>query len=116
MRYQDERLPEGAVKAGETPIMNQDNVFPGILEKHMAPKDKWGRVVVVKGTLDYVWEDDTENILTADTEHPIIIEPERYHHVILTGDVEFKVEFYKVEAEGRKEADKSAQRPGELFL
>ena len=116
MRYQDERLPEGAVKAGETPVMNQDNVFPGILEKHMAPKGKWGRVVVVKGSLEYVWEDTPEEIFTVDPEHSLVIEPERYHHVILTGDVEFKVEFYKVEAEVKGKTDKDAQRPGENFL
>ncbi len=116
MRYQNEGLPEGAVKAGETPVMNQDNVFPGILEKHMAPRGKWGRVVVIEGTLEYVWEDAPEEIYTIDPEHPFVIEPERYHRVVLKGDVEFKVEFYKVEGVNAGEIDRDAQRPGEGFL
>ncbi len=116
MRYQNESLPEGAVKAGETPVMNEKNVFPGILEKHMAPKGKWGRVVVIEGTLEYVWEDSPEEIFTIDPEHPLVIEPERYHHVVLTGEVEFKVEFYKVEDEVKRKTDIGAQRPGENFL
>lgn len=116
MRYQNEKLPEGAVKAGETPVMNQDNVFPGILEKHMAPKGKWGRVVVIEGTLEYVWEDTPEEMFTIAPEHPLVIEPERYHHVVLTGGVEFKVEFYKVEDQVERKTDTNAQRPGENFL
>jgi len=32
-----------------------------------------------------------------DKNHPFLIEPERYHHVIITGKVKFKVEFYKIE-------------------
>ena len=115
MRFQDKGLPKGAVKAGETPVMNQNNVFPGILEKHMAPKGKWGRVVVVRGSVEYVWDDTPEEVFTIDTEHPLVIEPERYHHLILTGDVEFKVEFYKVDKK-RGEVDKEAPRPGENFL
>ena len=116
MKFQDVNLPINAVKAGETPVMNQDNVFPGILEKHMAPRGKWGRVVVISGILEYVWEDTPGEILTIDPDHPLVIEPERYHHVVLTGNVEFKVEFYKVEDESKKEMDLGAQRPGENFL
>ena len=52
MKFQNENLPKDAVKTGETPVMNRENVFPGILEKHMAPKGKWGRVVVVSGTCE----------------------------------------------------------------
>ncbi len=116
MRYQNKGLPGGAVKAGETPVMNQDNVFPGILEKHMAPRGKWGRIVVVRGSLEYIWEDTPEEVYTIDPEHPFVIESERYHRVILTGDVEFKVEFYKVEGDAVEKTDTDAQRPGERFL
>ncbi|PAB61086.1 DUF1971 domain-containing protein [Anaeromicrobium sediminis] len=116
MNYQNVSLPEGAAKIGETPIMNENTVAPGILNKHMAPKGKYGNIVVLKGSLDYVWEDTPEDVITADVDHPIVISPERYHHVIITGEVEFKVEFYEVKETETKEIDKDALRPGEDFI
>ncbi len=80
----------------------------------MAPKGKVGLVLVRTGSLDYVWEDDLETVLTSDKDHPIVIESERYHHVIITGKVEFKIEFYKDVPVSSM--DKDAVRPGEAFI
>ena len=115
MNYQNATLPEHAEKAGETKRMNQDTVVPGILKKHLAPKGKWGYLVVESGSLEYIWEDDPEHILTADPDHPIVIYPERFHHVEITGPVEFKVEFYIVPETDETER-KEGDRPGEAFL
>lgn len=114
MNYQKESLPSGSVKVGETPVMNQETVLKPILNKHMAPKEKWGFVVVEQGELEFVWE-DTNEVLKGDKDHPIVIEPERYHHVVITGPVEFKVEFYRV-PEGKEAKDQEAVRPGEAFV
>ena len=54
------------------------------------------RPVVEEGSLQFVWEDDEGNILDADPEQPIVIFPERFRHVTITGKVRFRVEFYKV--------------------
>lgn len=115
MNFQNAALPETAERAGSTKLMNQDTVVPGILKKHLAPKGKWGYLVVESGSLEYVWEDDLENVLTADVDHPIVIYPERYHHVVITGPVEFKVEFYVVPEDAPSE-HKEGDRPGEAFL
>ncbi|MDZ8118656.1 DUF1971 domain-containing protein [Pontiella agarivorans] len=115
MNDQHAALPDSAEKAGETKWMNQDTVVPGILKKHLTPKGKWGYLVVKSGSLDYVWEDDLENVLTADPEHPIVIYPERFHHVVITGPVEFKVEFYVVPEKASTD-QKEGDRPGEAFL
>ncbi|MDF7798084.1 DUF1971 domain-containing protein [Pontiellaceae bacterium B1224] len=115
MNYQTASLPETAELAGSTKLMNQDTVVPGILKKHLTPKGKWGFLVVESGSLEYVWEDDTENVLMADPGHPIVIFPERFHHVIITGPVEFKVEFYIVPEEENK-PEQSGDRPGEAFV
>ena len=115
MNYQNATLPEGASLAGSTKLMNQDTVVPGILKKHLAPKGKWGYLVVESGSLQYVWEDDAENRLDADPGHPIVITPERFHHVVITGPVEFRVEFYVV-PEGPANPEKEGDRPGEAFL
>jgi tellurite resistance-related uncharacterized protein len=115
VNYQNATLPESAELAGSTKLMNQDTVVPGILKKHLAPKGKWGYLLVESGSLEYVWEDDAENVLIADPGHPIVIFPERFHHVVITGPVEFKVEFYVVNEEPDGAA-KTGDRPGEAFV
>lgn len=113
MNYQNAKLPDGAEFASLTPLMTDENVLKPILKKHMAPKGKCGYLIVTKGKLKFVWEDTGEE-LDADPEHPIVIWPERYHHVEITGPVAFKVEFYKVPA--TLTPDPNAVRPGEQFL
>lgn len=115
MNYQNATLPEGAVKAGSSKLMNQDTVVPGILKKHLAPKGKWGFLVVESGSLQYIWEDDADNVLDADPGHPIVIYPERFHHVVITGPVEFQVEFYVVD-DSVESAEQQGDRPGQAFL
>ncbi len=117
MNFQNESLPEGASKSGSTPTMTEETVVPGILKKHLAPRGRFGYLVVEEGALKFIWEDDTENVLDADPEHPIVIFPERFHHVKITGKVRFRVEFYEV---GGIEIDaglkKTGERPGEDFI
>ncbi len=114
MNYQNETLPKTAVKVGQTPSMTEETVVKGILKNHLAPKGKYGLVVVEEGALKYIWEDDKENVLDADVNHPIVIEPERFHHVVITGKVKFRVEFYEVPKEGDM-GNKKGDRPGEVF-
>jgi len=116
MNFQDEALPVQAAKVGSTPSMTNETVVPGILRKHLAPKGKYGLLVVEEGALQFVWEDDEVNVLDADPNHPIVIFPERYHHVVLGDPVRFRVEFYSSAAEGEASpADARADRPGEPY-
>jgi len=117
MNYQNETLPEGARKAGSTPSMTEETVVAGILKKHLAPKGKFGYLVVEEGCLQFVWEDDEDNVLDADPEHPIVIFPNRFHHVIITDKVRFRVEFYEVPGGvGIDSLLKDGDRPGEDFV
>ena len=117
MNYQNATLPDGAKKVGSTPTMTEKTVIPGILNQHLAPRGKFGYLVVEEGSLQFVWEDEKDNVLDADPEHPIVIFPERYHHVSITAKVRFRVEFYDVG--GIDIADDlitKGQRPGEDFI
>ena len=117
MNYQNETFPQGAIKVGSTPSMTEDTVVPGILKKHLAPKGKFGYLVVEEGSLQFVWEDDPDNILDADPGHPIVIFPERFHHVSITGQVQFRVEFYKIVNEDTTDVSHAdGDRPGEDFV
>lgn len=117
MNYQHATLPEKAIKVGSTPSMTEETVVPGILKKHLAPTGKFGYLVVEEGALQFVWEDDPGNVLDADSEHPVVIFPERYHHVLITDQVRFRVEFYKVPDEDATDVSpKDGERPGEDFV
>jgi tellurite resistance-related uncharacterized protein len=117
MNYQNEKLPEGCVKVGETPVFTEDTVPAAILGKHMAPKGKYGYLVVLEGACQYVWEDEDGPVIDSDPGHPIVIFPERYHHVKLNGSVKFKVEFYQIPGDQIfKDAPENISRPGESFL
>ncbi len=117
MNFQNVTFPKGAVKIGSTSSMNEETVVPGILKKHLTPKGKFGYLVVEKGALQFVWEDEEDSVLDADPEHPIIIFPERFHHVVITGKVQFRVEFYtSLEEDAVPAPQKDASRPGEDFV
>ncbi len=115
MNYQKDTLPDGAQKVGSTPSMTEETVVPGILKNHLAPKGKYGLVVVEEGTLQFIWEDEPDNIIDADPDHPVVIYPERFHHVVIPGKVKFRVEFYEVPKD-LEAANKDGIRPGEDFL
>ncbi len=114
MNFQNDTLPQGAIKVGSTPTMTEKTVVKGILKNHLAPKGKYALVVVEEGSLRFVWEDDQNNPLDADIDHDIVIYPERFHHVVITGPVKFRVEFYEV-PKAQANEKKDGERPGEVF-
>jgi len=117
MNFQNATLPDQAIKVGSTPSMKADTVVAGLLRKHLAPRGKYGLLVVEEGSLQYVWDDDADNVLDADPDHPIVIAPERYHHVVITGPVLFRVEFYQVpQSLGDLGEKQNGERPGEDYL
>ena len=117
MNFQNESLPDKSLKVGSTPSMTEETVVAGILKKHLAPKGKFGYLVVEEGSLQFVWEDDEDNVLDADPEHPIVIFPERFHHVSITGKVRFRVAFYKIASGDIGDVvHQGAERPGEDFI
>ncbi|MBT3211917.1 MAG: DUF1971 domain-containing protein [Planctomycetaceae bacterium] len=115
MNYQKAQLPEGAVLAGTTPTMTEETIVPGILANHMAPKGKCGLLVVEEGACRFVWEDDLDNPIDCDPDHPVVIFPERFHHVAVTGPVKLRVEFYS-QTQSLGKLDPSAVRPGKDFI
>ena len=115
MNYQKESLPQGAVLAGATPVMDENTIAPGILKKHMAPKGKCGLLKVETGACQFIWEDDPDHPIDCDADHPVVIFPERYHHVKITGPVTLKVEFYSLPVT-LGNMDDQAARPGEDFI
>lgn len=77
-----------------TPVFNNQTCPEGIKNAHATAAGVWAKLVVMKGMLEFVYEDSNEKYLV-DTTKPFIIESQRLHHVNLLWEVEFKVEFYK---------------------
>ncbi|NOY84802.1 MAG: DUF1971 domain-containing protein [Nitrospirae bacterium] len=94
MNYQNKTLPENVVKISSTAMMTEETILPGILKNHETRKGRYGLLVVEEGALQFVWEDDGQ-ILDADPGHPILIFPQKLHHVKLTGKVQFFIAFYE---------------------
>ena len=115
MNFQNAEMPAGAELAGSTPVMTEETAIPGILANHMAPKGKCGRLVVEEGACQFVWEDDLDNPLDCDPDHPVVIFAERFHHVVLTGPVKLRVEFYSLPTT-LGGLDPDAVRPGDDFI
>ncbi len=116
MNFQNAKLPQGAVKVGATPTMDNETVKPGILQNHLAPKGKYGLVVVEEGSLKYIWEDEDGPALDCDPDHPIVIYPERYHHIEMPVPCKFRVEFYSVLESVSIKHPNENKRPGEAFI
>lgn len=110
--YQGAKLPADAKFSVSTPILTDTTVPRQILGKHMTPKGKCGLLVVLKGNLQLVWE-DTGVIHDADPGHPVLLYPERYHHIQMDGPSEFRIDFYEIQYTGAY--DEKAVRPGENF-
>ena len=72
-------------------------------------------LVVEEGACQFVWEDEPDKPLDCDPDHPVVIFPERYHHVSITGPVKLRVEFYSVPTV-LGDLDPNAARPGQDFL
>ncbi|MDX8337300.1 DUF1971 domain-containing protein [Candidatus Cetobacterium colombiensis] len=93
--YDKNHLSDNLKKLNETPVMNEKTIFPDILKAHKLPEGKFGLLRVLSGKVNFVWEENPEVIYTVDSDHPLVIFPEKHHRVILNGPAELKVEFYE---------------------
>lgn len=78
-----------------TPIFNNKTCPDGIKKAHAISNGICGKLIVINGMLEFIYEDNNE-IHIVDTNKPFYIEQQRKHHVNLLWDVEFKIEFYKI--------------------
>ncbi|MBL8930409.1 MAG: DUF1971 domain-containing protein [Kineosporiaceae bacterium] len=87
-------LPPGLEVVRVTPTFDENTVPAGLLAAHQVAAGVWGRLVVLAGTVRFVFEHDgaTHDLTAGDT---VAIPPERPHHLELTGPVQLAVEFHR---------------------
>lgn len=78
----------------KTPIFNAQNVPKAILEKHNTKEGVWGKLVVLSGTLKFVDLENGKELVLGKGEFQII-EPTKWHKLILIENPEFYIEFFK---------------------
>lgn len=78
----------------KTPIFNAKNVPKAILEKHNTKEGVWGKLVVVSGSLKFIDIDKGEEVILIKGKQQII-EPTKWHKIVLIDNPEFYIEFFK---------------------
>jgi tellurite resistance-related uncharacterized protein len=91
---EDLALPDGVALARTTPEFSSETVPAGLLSAHRTAEDVWGRLAVLAGEVTFRLEDTGESRrLVAPAMQ--VIEPGVLHHVALSSDALFQVEFYR---------------------
>ena len=114
MKYQTIIIPRLRNKISETPWQTEKTISESLLNKHVVETGKVALIVINKGSLEFMWEDDPELIYNVDSSHPLVIGPNREHHLIVHGRVDFKIEYYN-DAESMY-TDKEVMKPGNDYI
>lgn len=88
-------LPDDVVLARTTPTFDEHTVPDGLLSAHRTAEAVWGRLVVLDGTVSFAFEDAPDQQRSLVVGDHQVIPPGREHRVILTGPVNFHVEFHR---------------------
>ena len=89
-------LPHDAVLVRTTAVFDEESVPAGLLRAHRIADGVWGRLVVYRGTLDFLFEDEPNAPITLTAGERLVIPPAVPHRVVLTGSAAFAVEFHEV--------------------
>lgn len=90
-----ERIPTGFVLARTTNVFDESTAPAGLLKAHRVSDSVWARLVVLTGSLHFVFEDEPDNAIAVTAGETLVIPPSKPHHVALDGPVGFAVEFYR---------------------
>ena len=91
-------FPQTLTKYSESPEFTQDTIPLALRRDHYTKDGVWGKIVVTEGELLYLREDLPAQVVPATK--PATIFPTEPHSVSPRGNVRFKVEFYRDDAEG----------------
>ncbi|OYW79390.1 MAG: hypothetical protein B7Z19_05315 [Polynucleobacter sp. 32-46-5] len=106
-------IPEGFKAYKRTPLFTADNVPKTLLHRHNTKGGSWGKILVSKGSLEYLIFGPPERVYTLTPDTPGVIKTMEYHKVtLLDPETEFHVEFY---AENPEEAQAPRHVPTEAI-
>lgn len=88
-------LPPGLEHVRTTDVFDEHHHPAGLLRAHRVADGVWARLVVHRGELTFVFEDDAEHPTVVAAEGSVVIPPGRLHHVELGRPVRFALEFLR---------------------
>ena len=94
-----DHIPAGFALTRTTEVFDHDTVPAGLLRAHRVADGVWGRLVVLDGTVRFVFEDAPDDPIVVASGGAVAIPPGRLHHVELDGPARFAVEFYRPDAQ-----------------
>lgn len=86
-------LPDDSELVRTTAVFDSDTVPAGLLRAHRVAVGMWGRLVVHAGIVNFVFDDDGDHPVTV-AGGTLVIPPARPHHLELSEDASFAVEFW----------------------
>ncbi len=88
-------LPKNVTAYKRTPEFDELSVPKGLLNAHQTKKEVWGKIVILKGQLQYTINEPEIEIIALTEKIYGVVEPEIFHDVKPLGKVRFYVEFYR---------------------
>ena len=89
------RLPTDVAPYKTTPVFDAETVPAGLKRTHALKPDTWGEIIVERGRVLYVLEDEGDIGIMLSPGVVGVVAPERPHHVELEDDARFFVRFLK---------------------
>lgn len=87
-------LPQNIEAYSKTKVFTHETVPAGLQSNHSTKAGTWGVLHIVSGELQYhITEEGSEAQFELNKEFNGIIKPEQIHHIVVSGPVEFYVEF-----------------------
>lgn len=72
---------------------NAATIPRGLLAEHRLKPGRWARLHLSEGTLDFVWDDGTNQAERLVAPATIMVPPERPHHLELMGEISLTIAF-----------------------
>jgi len=88
-------LPSDAEEYRRTDRFEAETTPKGLLKRHRLKAGSWGEIVVTRGRVLYVLEDDGDLGLALTPDRPGVVAPERPHHVTPEPNAQFYVRFLR---------------------
>ncbi len=105
--------PEGVEAYKVTPDFDQDSVPKGLLASHTTKKGTWGRLEVLAGSLELVFESPLDARLELTVGDEAAIPPQLPHHLELHGAARFRVRFFRRRVSGHERQSDRGGRDGD---
>jgi len=88
-------LPSTVTCYAQSPTFTHETVPESLLQSHNLKPGTWGLLRVERGTITFFIEEQREAVDTVEAGTTFVILPEERHHIQVSDDARFFIEFHK---------------------